>query len=269
MNLDIKDFYYGTAMAQYECIKLALACISDEIINQYSLRALSSCVWVYLEIRKGIPSLKQADRITNDQLKAHLANFGFTPVPRTPALWKHNTNPIIFSLVVDNFGVKYIGKENANHLIQSLQKVYTISIDCTGSLFCGLTIKWDYSAHTCKIFMIKYLQADLHKFQHPAPKRPHHSPNSWDKRTYGMHVQYSPDDDASLLIPAKTINLVQKIVGTLLYFSIAVEPTIITALGSIAAQQEKGTEKRTPTPSGYSTTPTHTPTPRYAIPQAK
>ena len=34
-----------------------------------------------------------------------------------------------------------------------------------------------------------------------------------------------------------------QIVGTLLYYSIAVDPTMLTALGSIAAQQEKGTDK--------------------------
>ena len=55
-----------------------------------------------------MPGLKQADRIANDRLKAHLAKFGFAPVPRTLALWKHNTKPIFFSLVVDNFGMKYI-----------------------------------------------------------------------------------------------------------------------------------------------------------------
>ena len=31
--------------------------------------------------------------------------------------------------------------------------------------------------------------------------------------------------------------------GTLLHYSIAVDPTILTTLGSIAAQQSKGTEK--------------------------
>ena len=42
MTLDIKDFYYGTVMAQYESIKLAVSCIPNEIIDQYSLRTLSS-----------------------------------------------------------------------------------------------------------------------------------------------------------------------------------------------------------------------------------
>ena len=187
--------------------------------------------------------LKQASRIANERLKAHLAHFGFSPVPRTPALWKHTTKPIILSLVVDDFGVNYIGKENADHLIQALQKLYTISIDWTRFLFCGLTIDWDYDARTCNISMPKYLQTALLKFQHPTPKRPQHAPHSWAKPTYGAHVQYAQDDGSSPLLPAKTINLVQQIVGTLLYYSIAVDPTMLTALGSISVQQLKGTEK--------------------------
>ena len=86
MTLDIKYFYYGTVMARYEYMKLALDCIPDEIIEQYSLCTLSSDGWVYLEIRKGMPGIKQAGRITNDRLKLHLAQFDFAPVPRTLAL---------------------------------------------------------------------------------------------------------------------------------------------------------------------------------------
>ena len=243
MTLDIKDFFYGTSMARYEYMKLALACIPDEIINQYNLQTLSADGLVYLEVQKGMPGLKQSGRIANNRLKAHHANFCFAPVPRTPALWKHTTKPIISSLVVDDFVVKYISKYNADHLIQALKKLYTISIDWTGSLFCGLTIDWDYAAHTCDISMSKYLQTALLKFRNPVPKLPQHAPHSWAKPTYGAQVQYSQDDDSSPLLPAKTINLVQQILGTLLYYSVVVDPTILTALGSIAAQQAKGTEK--------------------------
>ena len=65
----------------------------------------------------------------------------------------------------------------------------------------------------------------------------------WAKPTYGAQVQYAQYNDSSPLLPAKTINLVQQIVGTLLYYLIAVDPTMLTALDSIAAQQSKGTEK--------------------------
>ena len=60
-------------MACYEYMKLALDLLPDEIIEQYDLRSLV-CPngWIYMEIRKGMPGLKQAVRIANDRLKIHL-----------------------------------------------------------------------------------------------------------------------------------------------------------------------------------------------------
>ena len=83
--------------------------------------------------------------------------------------------------------------------------------------------------------MSKYIQTDLLKFQHPAPKHPQHVPHSWEKLTYGAQVKYAQDDDSSPLLPTKRINIVQQIVGTLLYYSIVVNLTMITAPGSITA----------------------------------
>ena len=140
-------------------------------------------------------------------------------------------------------GSSTLAKRTPTTQSKPLKKIYTISIDWTGSLFCGLTIDWDYAARTCDISMPKYLQTALLKFQHPTPKRPQHAPHSWAKPIYGAQVQYSQDNDSYPLLPAKTIKLAQQIVGTLLYYSIAVNPTMLTALGSIAAQQSKGTEK--------------------------
>ncbi len=62
-----------------------------------------------------------------------------------PGLWTHEWHPISFSLVVDNFGVKYIGeKHTQHHLIQTVQKYYTCLFEKEGERYCGLTIKWDY-----------------------------------------------------------------------------------------------------------------------------
>jgi hypothetical protein len=53
---------------------------------QYNLRELAVKGWIYLEIRKGMPGLKQAGKIANDRLTKHLGKYGYTPAPRTPAL---------------------------------------------------------------------------------------------------------------------------------------------------------------------------------------
>ena len=101
-------------MSQYKYMKLVLDFFPEEIIEQYDLRSLV-CPndWIYMEIRKGMPGLKQAGRIANDQLKIHLAQFVYAPVPCTNALWKHAKHDITFSLAVNNSGVKYVRKKKS------------------------------------------------------------------------------------------------------------------------------------------------------------
>ena len=195
-----------------------------------------------MDIRKGMPGLKQAVRIANERLKIYLSQFGYAPVPCTPDLWKHATRDITLSLVIDDFRIKYFGKENADHLIQSLNKQYTISMDWTGSLLCGLHIKWYYSARTCGISMPNYLKEALHKFQHPTPPCPQNAPHSWKYPTYGAKIQYAHDTEHSTLFPPKYIHLVQQIVGTLLYYAITVDPTMLVALGTLYLLYSKATK---------------------------
>jgi hypothetical protein len=243
MVLDIKNFYYGTPMERYEYMKLPLTLIPAEVISHYNLSALASHGFVYMEIRKGMPGLKQAGRIANDRLQKHLAHFGYAPVARTPSLWKHATRPVTFSLVVDDFGVKYVDKQHAEHLIHALTQLYQISIDWAGELYLGLTLKWDYPNRTVDISMPGYVTSALHKFQHPPPKRRQDAPHAWNVPNYGARIQYADDHDDSPPLPQQSITLVQKIAGTFLYYAMAVDPTMLVALGSIAATQAKATQK--------------------------
>ena len=51
-----------------------------------------------------------------------LAPYKYNEVAHTPGLWRHATRPVQFTLVVDSSGVKYVGEENAKHLIQAIRK---------------------------------------------------------------------------------------------------------------------------------------------------
>ena len=84
---------------------------------------------MYWEIRKAIYGLPQAGLLANQQLKKYLKPAGFYEVAHTPGLWKHRTRPIQFTLIVDDFGVKYVRKEDAQNLINALKENYTISDD--------------------------------------------------------------------------------------------------------------------------------------------
>ena len=50
--------------------------------------------------------LPQAGWIAHDALAKHLDPYGYPPSSKTPRLYKHNSQPINFTLVVDDFGVK-------------------------------------------------------------------------------------------------------------------------------------------------------------------
>ena len=64
--------------------------------------------WVFFKIRKGMYSLPQAGVLAHTKLMSVLSPHGYAPEKNTPVLWTHATHPIAFSLVVDNFGVKYV-----------------------------------------------------------------------------------------------------------------------------------------------------------------
>jgi hypothetical protein len=113
--------------------------------------------------------LPQAARLANDQLILLLAKTGYAPVPHTPGLWAHTTQPITFTLVVDDFGIKYLHPNDAHHLLTALQQHYTIKQDRTGTRYCGQTIQWDYTARTCDISIPGYIAQALQRFTHPAP----------------------------------------------------------------------------------------------------
>ena len=71
--------------------------------------------------------LKQAAILAHEQLIQHLTPYGYRPIPNTN-FWKHVTKPMVFCLCVDDFGVKYFSKDDANHLFTALKTQYTLLI---------------------------------------------------------------------------------------------------------------------------------------------
>jgi len=66
---------------------------------------------------------------------------------------RHEWRPTTFTLVVDDFGVKYVGKEHADHLVASLKTKYKLVEDWAGDLYWGIKLHWDYTACTLDILM--------------------------------------------------------------------------------------------------------------------
>jgi hypothetical protein len=127
-----------------------------------------------------------------------------------------------------------VGKEHAQHLIDALETDYTVSKDWSGGLYCGITLKWDYSNKHVDLSMPGYIKDVLHKFQHPMPKRPQYAPHNWTVPTYGQRIQYAPLPDATPPATSAEITRAQAIVGTLLYNARTVDPTLLVSLSALA-----------------------------------
>ena len=58
-----------------------------------------------------------------------------------PGLWIQKWHPILLPLVIDNFGVKYVGKEHPNHLIPAITVLFPVAEARNGTLYFGIKLK--------------------------------------------------------------------------------------------------------------------------------
>ena len=79
-----------------------------------------------------IYGLKQSGALANKYLKSNLAKHGYLLMKQKPGLFKHESRPINFSLVVDDFGVLYRSKDDAKHLESALIAHYPITTNWMG-----------------------------------------------------------------------------------------------------------------------------------------
>jgi hypothetical protein len=229
-------------MARYEYMRIPVPDIPPTILAQYQLAPLIHNNSVTVEIRKGMYGLPQAGILAHDRLVEHLARHGYVKAPHTAGLFRHVTRPIQFTLVVDNFGVKYTGTENAQHLIDTLQALYTITIDWDGTRYLGLTLAWNYEHRTLDMSMPDYIDQALTRFQRSPPTKPQHAPHPWTPPNYGVTTQLTPAPDTTDPLNASDKTHLQEIIGTLLYYARAVDSTILVALGTLASAQSTATQ---------------------------
>ena len=127
--------------------------------------------------------------IANKRLQRKLAPFEYSECVNTPRLWKHDTRPILFTLVVEDFGVKYVSKEDVNHLIDSIKLTFSLTKDWMGSLYCGITLEWDYVHRHVDILMPNFIKKKLQEYSHVTPTHIHSCPYHPEPKKYGSGAQ--------------------------------------------------------------------------------
>jgi hypothetical protein len=241
-TFDIANFYLCTPLDRPKYIKIKLSNIPQEFINKYNLMQHAHNNWVYFEIRKGIYGLPQSGILAQKLLANHLAEKGYYQCECTPGLWRHKWRPIMITLIVDDFGVEYVGEQHAIHLRDTIKAYYDFTENWLGTLYSGINLEWNYTKRTCRLIMQDYNSKVHTKYKHPRPRKPVLSPYRAANISFGTKVQYTAEPDSMPALNEAGIKQVQGIVGALLYYARAVDNKLLHALSKIGTQQATATE---------------------------
>ena len=79
-----------------------------------------------MKIVRGMYGLPQSGILANKLLKKYLKKHDFFEVSQIPGLFTHITRPIWLTLWVDDFRVKYVGKEHTDYLMSVISQFYSM-----------------------------------------------------------------------------------------------------------------------------------------------
>ena len=244
LSTDVVDYYLGTPMARKEYMRVPVKFIPKASMIKYNLHRLVHKGAVIMQLNKGIYGLKQAGRLAQQRMITHLSEHGYERMPNSPCLFVHKTNSVSFTLVVDDFGVKYTGKDDANHLLATLEKLYKIKTNWTGSSYIGFDIKLGLCPHTkvrtATMSMPRFLPSAVKRFN-IQPCRAVHNPIDYQPGVRTAIQLPTPEDTSPAASPADTLRI-QEIVGVVLYYARALDSTFLVAVNKVSSAQAKPTQ---------------------------
>ncbi len=111
-------------------MRLKITDMPDDIIQEYKLMLLvTQDRYVYCEITQGMYGLLQAGIIAQELLEKRLAEYGYHQ-SKIINFWKHNTRPICFALVVDDFAVCVCVSRSLVKGVQAVKHTIPIANSC-------------------------------------------------------------------------------------------------------------------------------------------
>ena len=248
ITADIKDYYLGTDLPYAEYMWLKYDDLSAYVRDKYHLCDIVYKGRVLVMVVKGIYGLPQAGFLAKQRLTKHLAGHGYIECKNTPCLFKHISRPTVFTLIVDDFGIKTKSIDEANHLIEALREIYELKVDYTGAKYLGIQLDWDLTPapgmpRSVRLSIPGYVHKGLARFDvivdtvHPTD-----SPGIFVPPKYGRTApQTASRDDTRPLSPVAA-KRIQEITGTFLYYARAVDPTMLRAINRIGSAQSRPTQ---------------------------
>jgi hypothetical protein len=245
--IDLSDFYLGTDFNPSQYIKIFIYQLSYHVLSRLNLLPSSKLTppprptYIVFRINKTMYGLKEAGKLSNLRLVSLLSTFGFYETT-TPCLFKHVSRPILFVLVVEDFGVKYTNRSDFDFLVSCLSTLYHAKADLIASKFLGFSVSHNRTARTFNVSYPGYASHLLARLR-PLGVSPCNSPSIYTPPVFGSRAPQfptGPDLSPSATHPEQAKEL-QVAVGFLLYYGRCVDFRILPATCALASEQASPT----------------------------
>ena len=115
---------------------------------------------------------------------------------------------------MDDFGVKYVGREHAEHLKSVIEEHYKVTTDWEGKRYLGLTLDWDYVLQQVHLSMPDYVPDALTRFRRERPRKFQNAPHASTPIIYGAKQQFTKEEIESEKLDDAGKLFVQQVLGT-------------------------------------------------------
>jgi hypothetical protein len=163
------------------------------------------------------------------------------PWLRTICLFRHVTNGVAFTLVIDDFGVKFQDTAGADDLIRCLQLYYTLTIKKNTTKYLGLTIAVDKVARETRMSAPGIIAKALQRFA-PHSILVARSPAVYQPPRFGAAAHTPDSPDTSPPLTAEEHHNLRQLGGVLLYYCLAIDSTGLPAVTAIESALSHATQ---------------------------
>ena len=171
-----------------------------------------------------------------------MKKHGFGQAQKTDGLFTQVLRDISFTLVVDDFGIKFTNEQDCDYLIKIMREKYKFKVDYEAKQYIGIHLKWDYVKREVVCSMEGYITKALKELEHIFPKKHYYRPSNTRPPTYGFKIQYVKEDLSKPQTPSQ-FKEVERIVGKFLYYARAIDNTMAHMMNHIGSQKNKGIQK--------------------------
>jgi hypothetical protein len=239
-TVDLEDFYLGTSLPHPEYIRIPVTFLPKAVIDFYLLQRYLHKGALYCMVLKTHYGLPQAGALSQKRLFDHLESNGYHQLFHAPSLFRNKEGTIRFALVVDDFAVVWSTQTAMTHFLHTLRKLYTVKVDYDGCKYLGMNIIINRVERHVTLTMPGYIDKLLKRIR-PAGIKAAHTPSIYCQPNYRTVKAQTATVDISPLATTSQKHELQVVVGTLLYYARAVDPSILTVVHTLGSVQSRPT----------------------------